>query len=72
MSAPQPVVLVHGAGSTHRHNWGGSGWTSAGNDRAAVAALPDARLVTLTGLDHFATTSDVRAMEAATRFLDEA
>jgi pimeloyl-ACP methyl ester carboxylesterase len=35
-----------------------------------VAALPDARLVTLRGLDHFATPSDVRCMQAVLDFLN--
>jgi pimeloyl-ACP methyl ester carboxylesterase len=35
-----------------------------------VAALPDARLVPLRGVDHFATPSDVRCMQAVLRFLD--
>jgi pimeloyl-ACP methyl ester carboxylesterase len=34
-----------------------------------VAALPDGRLVTLRGLDHFATPTDVRCMQAVTAFL---
>jgi len=34
-----------------------------------VGALPDAHGVTLRGVDHFATTSDPRAMEAAVGFL---
>jgi pimeloyl-ACP methyl ester carboxylesterase len=34
-----------------------------------LSALPDARLVTLPGVDHFATPSDVRCIEAVTRFL---
>ena len=35
-----------------------------------VAALPDARLVTLRGVDHFGTPADVRCMQAVLRFLD--
>jgi pimeloyl-ACP methyl ester carboxylesterase len=35
-----------------------------------VDALPDARLVPLRGVDHFATPSDVRCMQAVLRFLD--
>jgi len=34
-----------------------------------VAALPDAQLVTLRGVDHFGTPSDVRCMQAVLRFL---
>lgn len=34
-----------------------------------VAALPDATLVTLPGVDHFATPRDFRAIDAAIRFL---
>ena len=34
-----------------------------------VAALPDAKLVTLPGVDHFATPKDFRAIDAALRFL---
>ncbi|MDQ7908569.1 alpha/beta hydrolase [Phytohabitans sp. ZYX-F-186] len=34
-----------------------------------VAALPDARLVVLPGLDHYGTTADPRAVEAVLRFL---
>jgi len=34
-----------------------------------VAALPDARAVTLRGIDHFATPSDPRAMDAVLDFL---
>lgn len=36
-----------------------------------VAALPDAKLVTLSGLDHFATPKDFRAVDAALRFLGQ-
>jgi pimeloyl-ACP methyl ester carboxylesterase len=36
-----------------------------------VAALPAARLVTLQGTDHFATTSDYRCMDAVLNFLEE-
>lgn len=36
-----------------------------------VTALPDARLLTLTGVDHFATPKDFRAIDAAVRFLAE-
>ncbi|MGH3411188.1 MAG: alpha/beta fold hydrolase, partial [Streptosporangiaceae bacterium] len=35
-----------------------------------VAALPDARLATLRGVDHFGTPSDVRCMQSVLRFLD--
>jgi len=35
-----------------------------------VAALPDARLVTLRGVDHFGTPGDVRCMQAVLGFLD--
>lgn len=42
--------------------------TAAPADRL-VAGLPDARLVTLRGTDHFATTSDPRAMDAVLDFL---
>ena len=34
-----------------------------------VAALPDARLVTLRGVDHFGTPGDVRCMQAVPGFL---
>ena len=35
-----------------------------------VAALPDARLVTLRGVDHFGTPGDVRCMQAVLDFVD--
>jgi pimeloyl-ACP methyl ester carboxylesterase len=41
----------------------------AGPGDGLVAALPDARLVTLRGVDHFGTTSDVRCMQAVLDFL---
>jgi pimeloyl-ACP methyl ester carboxylesterase len=44
----------------------------AGPGDGLVAALPDARLVPLRGVDHFGTTSDYRAMDAVSRFLAEA
>jgi len=42
----------------------------AGPGEPLVAALPDARLVTLRGVDHFGTPSYVRCMQAVLRFLD--
>jgi len=42
----------------------------AGPGEPLVAALPDARLVTLRGVDHFGTPSDVRCMQAVLGFLD--
>jgi pimeloyl-ACP methyl ester carboxylesterase len=42
----------------------------AGPGEPLVAALSDARLVTLRGVDHFGTPSDVRCMQAVLRFLD--
>jgi hypothetical protein len=42
----------------------------AGPGDGLVAALPGARLVTLRGVDHFGTTSDVRCMQAVLDFLD--
>ena len=42
----------------------------AGPGDPLVAALPDARLVTLRGVDHFGTPSDVRCMQAVLGFLD--
>jgi pimeloyl-ACP methyl ester carboxylesterase len=36
-----------------------------------LAALPDARLVTLAGADHFGTPQDFRFIDAAVRFLNE-
>ena len=41
----------------------------AGPGDALVAALPDARLVTLRGVDHFGTPGDVRCMQAVLGFL---
>jgi pimeloyl-ACP methyl ester carboxylesterase len=41
----------------------------AGPGDGLAAALPDARLVTLRGADHFGTPSDVRCMDAVLRFL---
>ena len=41
----------------------------AGPADALVDALPDARLVVVPGLDHFATPKDFRAIDAALRFL---
>jgi pimeloyl-ACP methyl ester carboxylesterase len=41
----------------------------AGPGDRLVAALPDARLVTLRGVDHFGTPSDVRCMQAVLGFL---
>jgi pimeloyl-ACP methyl ester carboxylesterase len=41
----------------------------AGPGDRLVAALPDARLVTLRGVDHFGTPSDVRCMQAVLDFL---
>src|ERR1700750_2335782 len=41
----------------------------AGPGDGLVAALPDARLVTLRGVDHFGTPADVRCMQAVLRFL---
>ena len=41
----------------------------AGPADRLLAALPDARLVTLAGVDHFGTPSDFRCIEAVTRFL---
>lgn len=40
-----------------------------GADRL-LAALPDGRLVTLRGVDHFATASDFGAIDAVMRFLE--
>jgi pimeloyl-ACP methyl ester carboxylesterase len=42
----------------------------AGPADGLVAALPDVRLVTLRGVDHFGTPSDVRCMQAVLGFLD--
>lgn len=42
----------------------------AGPGDGLVAALPDARLVTLRGVDHFGTPADVRCMSAVLGFLD--
>jgi pimeloyl-ACP methyl ester carboxylesterase len=41
----------------------------AGPGEPLAAALPDAQLVTLRGVDHFGTPSDVRCMQAVLRFL---
>jgi pimeloyl-ACP methyl ester carboxylesterase len=41
-----------------------------GQGDGLVAALPDARLVTLRGVDHFGTPADVRCMQAVLGFLD--
>ena len=41
----------------------------AGPGDSLVAALPDARLVTLRGVDHFGTPGDVRCMQAVLDFL---
>jgi len=41
----------------------------AGPGDGLVAALPDARLVTLRGVDHFGTPADVRCMQAVLDFL---
>jgi pimeloyl-ACP methyl ester carboxylesterase len=41
----------------------------AGPGEGLVAAMPDARLVTLRGVDHFGTPSDVRCMQAVLDFL---
>jgi hypothetical protein len=41
----------------------------AGPGDGLVAALPDARLVTLRGMDHFGTPADVRCMQAVLGFL---
>jgi pimeloyl-ACP methyl ester carboxylesterase len=43
----------------------------AGPGDDLVAALGDARLVTLTGVDHFGTPSDVRCMQAVLGFVEE-
>ena len=42
----------------------------AGPADGLVAALPDARLITLRGVDHFGTPSNVRCMQAVLGFLD--
>ena len=42
----------------------------AGPGEPLVARLPDAQLVTLRGVDHHGTPSDVRCMQAVLRFLD--
>ena len=42
----------------------------AGPGEPLVAALPDAKLVTLRGVDHFGTPADVRCMQAVLGFLD--
>jgi hypothetical protein len=36
-----------------------------------LAALPDARFVSLPGVDHFATPADFGAIDAVVRFLTE-
>ena len=41
----------------------------AGPADRLLAALPDARLVTLRGVDHFGTPSDYGCIEAVTGFL---
>ena len=41
----------------------------AGPGDGLVAALPDARLVTLRGVDHFGTPGDVRCMQVVLDFL---
>jgi pimeloyl-ACP methyl ester carboxylesterase len=43
----------------------------AGPAEPLVDALPDARLVTLPGVDHFATPKDYRFIEAALGFIDQ-
>jgi pimeloyl-ACP methyl ester carboxylesterase len=42
----------------------------AGPPDPLVVALPDARLVTLPGVDHFQATRDFRCIDAALEFLD--
>jgi pimeloyl-ACP methyl ester carboxylesterase len=42
----------------------------AGPGEPLVAALPDARLVALRGVDHFGTPADVRCMQAVLGFLE--
>jgi pimeloyl-ACP methyl ester carboxylesterase len=42
----------------------------AGPADALVAALPDAQLITLAGVDHFATPSNFGSIDAVLRFLD--
>jgi len=42
----------------------------AGPGEPLVESLPDARLVTLRGVDHFATPKDFGAIDAALRFID--
>jgi alpha-beta hydrolase superfamily lysophospholipase len=65
-TAPRPAdpadyqdVETHVAAAVHGH----------GPGDGLVAALHDARLVTLRGVDHFGTTSDVRCMQAVLDFL---
>ena len=41
----------------------------AGPGEPLVAALPHAELVTIPGLDHFATPKDFRVIDATLRFL---
>ena len=41
----------------------------AGPGDPLVDSLPDARLLTLQGLDHFATPKDFRVMDAALEFI---
>ena len=53
-----PVLVVLGDGDP------------AGPADALVAAMPDARLVMLRGVDHFGTPGDVRSMQAVLDFLD--
>ena len=43
----------------------------AGPADRLMTALPDARLVSLPGVDHFATPADFGAIDAVVRFLDE-
>ena len=58
-----PVLTIHGTRDRQAPYGGGREW---------ALTLPDARLVTLRGLDHFQSVRDFGCIDAALEFLDAA